>query len=72
MFQMLNMVLDVIAGLLAGSCLLRLAMQAQRVGFQQPLGRFAMAMTDWIVLPLRKVVPAGRSGRLNSCCGSVK
>lgn len=57
-FQMLSMVLDVIVGLLAGSCLLRLAMQAQRVGFQQPLGRFVMAMTDWIVLPLRRVVPS--------------
>lgn len=56
-YQMLSMVLDVIAGLVAGTCLLRLAMQAQRIPFNQPLGRFVFAMTDWIVLPLRKVIP---------------
>ena len=56
-FQMLSLVLDVLAGLLAGSCLLRLAMQAQRISFHQPLGRFVFAMTDWIVMPLRRVIP---------------
>jgi YggT family protein len=56
-FQMASLVLDVIAGLLAGTCLLRLAMQAQRIPFNQPLGRFVFAMTDWIVLPLRKLIP---------------
>jgi len=56
-YQMLSMVLDVIAGLVAGTCLLRLAMQAQRIPFNQPLGRFVFAMTDWLVLPLRKVIP---------------
>lgn len=56
-YQMLSMVLDVIAGLVAGTCLLRLAMQVQRIPFNQPLGRFVLAMTDWIVLPLRRVVP---------------
>ena len=56
-YQMLSMVLDVIAGLVAGTCLLRLAMQVQRIPFNQLLGRFVLAMTDWIVLPLRRVVP---------------
>lgn len=57
MVQMLSLVLDVIAGLFAGTCLLRLAMQAQRIPFNQPLGRFVFAMTDWIVMPLRRVIP---------------
>jgi len=65
-FQMVSLVLDVIVGLLAGTCLLRLFMQAQRIPFQQPLGRFVFAMTDWIVLPLRKVVPAGRRWDVSS------
>lgn len=56
-FQMVSLVLDVLAGLVAGTCLLRLAMQAQRISFHQPLGRFVFAMTDWIVMPLRKVIP---------------
>ena len=57
MFQMLSTVLDVIASLLAGTCLLRVLMQLQRIPFNQPLGRFVFAMTDWIVMPLRRVVP---------------
>lgn len=56
-YQMASLVLDVIAGLVAGTCLLRLAMQAQRIPFNQPLGRFVFAMTDWIVMPLRRLVP---------------
>ncbi len=56
-YQMASLVLDVFAGLLAGTCLLRLAMQAQRIPFNQPLGRFVFAVTDWIVMPLRKVIP---------------
>ena len=56
-YSVASLVLDVVAGLLAGTCLLRLAMQAQRISFNQPLGRFVFAMTDWIVMPLRKVIP---------------
>lgn len=57
-FQMVNLVLDAVTGLVAGTCLLRMAMQAQRISFQQPLGRFVFAVTDWIVMPLRKLIPA--------------
>ena len=64
--QMLSLVLDVIAGLVAGTCLLRLAMQAQRIPFNQPLGRFVFAMTDWIVMPLRKLIPAWSRWDLSS------
>lgn len=55
--QMVSLVLEVVAGLMAGTCLLRLAMQAQRISFHQPLGRFVFAMTDWIVMPLRRLIP---------------
>ena len=50
--------LEVVAGLFGGACLLRLYMQWQRVPFGNPIGRFVFAITDWIVLPLRKVLPA--------------
>src|SRR6185369_12882100 len=52
--------LDVVAGLLGGACLLRLYMQVQRIPFGNPVGRFIFALTDWIVLPLRKVLPSYR------------
>lgn len=57
-YQILSFLLDVAAGLLGGACLLRLYMQWQRVPFGNPIGRFVFALTDWLVLPLRKVLPA--------------
>ena len=59
-YQILAFLLDVAAGLLGGTCLLRLYMQYQRVPFGNPVGRFVFALTDWIVLPLRRVLPAVR------------
>ena len=59
-YQILSFLLDVAAGLLSGTCLLRLYMQYQRVPFGNPVGRFVFALTDWIVLPLRRVLPAVR------------
>ena len=59
-YQILSFLLDVAAGLLSGVCLLRLYMQYQRVPFGNPVGRFVFALTDWIVLPLRRVLPAVR------------
>lgn len=59
-YQILSFLLDVAAGLLGGTCLLRLYMQYQRVPFGNPVGRFVFALTDWIVLPLRRILPAVR------------
>jgi YggT family protein len=57
-YQILSFLLDVAAGLLGGAFLLRLYMQYQRVPFGNPVGRFVFALTDWLVLPLRRVLPA--------------
>jgi YggT family protein len=59
-FQIASFLLDVVAGLLGGACLLRLYMQHQRIPFGNPVGRFIFALTNWIVLPLRKVLPGYR------------
>jgi len=59
-YQIISFLLDVVAGLLGGACLLRLYMQYQRIPFGNPVGRFVFALSDWIVLPLRKVLPAVR------------
>ena len=58
LYQIPSFLLDVIVGLLGGACLLRLYMQYHRVPFGNPLGRFVFAISDWIVLPLRKVLPS--------------
>jgi YggT family protein len=57
LFQIITFLLDVAASLLGGACLLRLYMQYQRVSFYNPVGRFVFALTDWLVLPLRRLLP---------------
>ncbi len=55
--QIISFLLEVATSLLGGACLLRLYMQYQRVPFANPVGRFVFALTDWLVLPLRRFVP---------------
>lgn len=64
LFQIVSLLLDVAASLVGGACLLRLYMQWQRVPFGNPLGRFVFAVSNWLVLPLRRVLPA--LGRLDT------
>jgi YggT family protein len=62
LYQIISLLLEVTVGLLTGVCLLRLYMQHQRIPMSvrsgNPMGRFIFALTDWLVLPLRRVVPA--------------
>lgn len=61
LYQIVTLLLDVVAGLLTGACLLRLYMQLQRIPFANPVGQLVFALTDWLVMPLRRVIPpAGR------------
>lgn len=57
-YQIISFLLDVAVGLLGGACLLRLYMQHQRISFKNPVGRFVFALTDWLVLPLRRILPS--------------
>lgn len=58
LFQIISLLLDVAVGLVGGACLLRLYMQQQAIGFGNPVGRFIFAVTNWLVMPLRRVLPA--------------
>ena len=49
--------IDVFFGLFTYALLLRLVMQLMRAPFRNPLGQAVMALTDWIVKPLRKLLP---------------
>ncbi len=62
--QIISLLLDVAAGLIGGACLLRLVMQWQRIPFNNPVGRFIFAVSDWLVMPLRRRLPA--LGRLDT------
>ena len=57
-YQIISFLLDVAAGLLGGACLLRMYMQYQKIPFGNPIGRFVFALTDWLALPLRRILPA--------------
>jgi YggT family protein len=62
LYQIVSLLLEVAAGLLTGLCVLRLYMQHQRIPMSarsgNPMGPLIFASTDWVVLPLRRVLPA--------------
>ena len=61
--QILSFLLQVVATLVGGAALLRLAMRWQRMSMANPVGRFVRALTDWLVLPLQRLV--GRGAKLD-------
>jgi len=70
LFQILSLLLNIAGGLLTGACLLRWYMQYQRVSFNNPLGQLVLALTSWMVLPLRKVTKGLRGGDWASILGA--
>ncbi len=65
---MLSLVLQLVTSLVGGACLMRLYMQWHRIPLAaragNPLGPFIFALTNWLVLPLRRVMPS--IGRLDT------
>ena len=55
--QALAFVLEVFFGLFIYGFLLRFLMQAMRAPFRNPAGQAIVALTDWAVKPLRRVIP---------------
>jgi YggT family protein len=55
--QILLFILDTICGFLTLALLVRFALQWARASFRNPLGQFIVAVTDWMVRPVRRVVP---------------
>ncbi len=74
LYQITSLLLEVAAGLIAGTCLLRLYMQYQRIPMSvrsgNPLAKFIFALTDWLVLPLRRVIPSVGRWDLASLVGA--
>jgi YggT family protein len=56
--QIIGFILNVVFGLLVFAALLRCYMNFARVPLANPLGQFILALTDWLVKPLRKILPA--------------
>ena len=56
----LRLIVNTIFGLLVYALLLRFIMQWLRAPFRNPLGQAVTASTDWLVKPLRRVIPGVR------------
>ena len=55
--QIVSLLLGTAASLLAIAFLARTLMQMARAPFRNPVGHFITALTNWAVLPLRRVIP---------------
>ncbi len=55
--SILTLIVDTVAGVLAGVLLLRFWMQVVRVRPPASLAQFTFQLTDWLVRPLRRLVP---------------
>lgn len=55
--RILGFVLEVVFQMLVGAALLRAYMNALRVNMRVQPGIFVMALTDWLVQPLRRLLP---------------
>ena len=57
----LRFLVNTVFGLIVYTALLRFIMQWLRAPFRNPLGQATIALTDWVVKPLRRVL-SGRGG----------
>jgi YggT family protein len=64
--QIAQLLIETVFGLFIYVVLLRFWMQALRAPFRNPIGQFTIALSDWAVLPLRRVVPSFRGYDLAS------
>jgi YggT family protein len=58
--QAIKFLIDVVFGLFTYALLMRFVMQWLRAPFRNPLGQAVIALTDWIVKPLRRVLSGWR------------
>lgn len=57
MLPILQLIVDTVAGVLGGVLLLRFWMQVIRVRPPASIGQFTFTLSDWLVRPLRRIVP---------------
>lgn len=57
LYSIFTLIIDTVAGVLAGVLLLRFWMQAVRVRPPASVAQFIFQLSDWLVRPLRRVVP---------------
>ena len=57
LIQILQFLLETLAGFMVFLLLSRFYMQLARVSFRNPIGHFVTALSNWMVMPARRVIP---------------
>lgn len=57
MLTILQLIVDTVAGVIGGVLLLRFWMQVTRVRPPASIAQFTFTLTDWLVRPLRRILP---------------
>ena len=57
MLPILQLIVDTVAGVVGGVLLLRFWMQVIRVRPPASVAQFTFTLTDWLVRPLRRILP---------------
>lgn len=61
MTRILWLLIETLGGLLAVACVLRAYAHRIHLNPRNPISQFVSALTDWLVRPLRRLIPAGRN-----------
>lgn len=59
--EILIFLMEVVVTLVGGACLLRFVMHRRAMSMRNPLGRFIQGLSDWLVHPLRRIIPPAGS-----------
>ena len=60
--QIVLLITGTVFGFITLVLLARFFMQWGRVSFRNPIGHFVITVTDWIVVPTRRIIPSGLFG----------
>ena len=66
MREVLWLIVETVGSLLAAACVLRLWMVWQGMALRDPVGHFVFTFTEWLVRPIRAIVP--RRGHFDGSC----
>jgi YggT family protein len=69
--DIIQLILNTAAALLGGALLLRAYLHGLRIGGHNPFVQFTAALTDWLVRPLRSMIPASRRYDWASLTGAL-
>jgi YggT family protein len=71
MSSALWLLFETVGSLLASACVLRAAMWRFQLSPRNPVSQFVIAATDWLVKPLRRLMPASRTTDWASLAGAL-